>query len=180
MFLPVRSLPQVHAVRFLHATSRLARTLIGPPDPISNLRPVLYDASDTPRPVKSTVVIHPYSLSEFARPESDLEYGWRWHRKQLDAFNHAFWTDANTRFTSARDDALSSLPPNATSKARDAVLADLYRRWVLQEASRQAEYNRQFRRRTYEEIKLAMRVHWSRFTRRIGLQRAQESNSDWH
>jgi hypothetical protein len=82
----------------------------------------------------------------------------------------------NTRFAAARDDSLASLPDSATPESRDAALADLYRRWVLQEARRQADYNLEFRRRSAEEIKLALRVHFTRFMQRIGLKRAPKTN----
>ncbi|GAA5843557.1 hypothetical protein JCM11251_001655 [Rhodosporidiobolus azoricus] len=101
-----------------------SRDLIGPPCPLSNLRPVYYAplfpslhsaASSTPSP-------HPYSLAEFPTTSSastrsakkqrlhrvqrelhaqDLE--WRLTRYRLDAFNQDFWARTNTQFLHARD-----------------------------------------------------------------------------
>lgn len=93
-------------------------TLVGPPDPVSNLRPIIY--KDDPLPYdpgpstsgaaastsgdtqasssKSTQIVrtnssqtHPYSLDEFDGDPSD--YQWRLERKRMDVYNHAFWTE---------------------------------------------------------------------------------------
>lgn len=77
---------RLHARQF-HA-SALRAHLVGPPDPISNLRPVVYD-DDEPR--TRTDVTHPYSLREFKG--DTREYQWKMQRQQLDAYNHAFWKD---------------------------------------------------------------------------------------
>lgn len=91
-------------------TSSPVRDLVGPPDPVSNLRPVIYDdlpapsPATAPRPSRAvTGRQHPYSLSEFALPTSDEarnsardDYGayqLRMHQQQLDAFNHAYWME---------------------------------------------------------------------------------------
>ena len=77
-------------VRHLHA-SLVRRHLVGPSDPISNLRPVIYDDAV---PERRTDVTHPYSLREFGG--DTREYQWKMQRQQLDAYNHAFWTDVST------------------------------------------------------------------------------------
>lgn len=76
-------------VRNLHA-SLVRRHLVGPSDPISNLRPVIYDDAV---PEHRTDVTHPYSLREFGG--DTREYQWKMQRQQLDAYNHAFWTDVS-------------------------------------------------------------------------------------
>jgi Apoptogenic protein 1 len=70
---------------------------VGPPDPVSNIRPVLYHDLD-PTSVESPR--HPYSLDEFRRDSDTLEYQWKLQRQQLDAFNDAFWRDV--RFSHRR------------------------------------------------------------------------------
>ena len=77
--------------------------LVGPPDPVSNLRPVIYDepeGSVEGKRRRITVVertktspTHPYSLEEFDGDPAD--YSWRLERKRLDAYNHAFWSDVS-------------------------------------------------------------------------------------
>lgn len=72
----------------LFQSSAIRRDLIGPPDPVSHLRPVIYD--DAP-PLPPSEVRHPYSLREF---KGDVrEYQWKIQRQELDAYNQAFWTD---------------------------------------------------------------------------------------
>ena len=70
---------------------------MGPPDPISHIRPAIYHQED---PSSSTSygdkVQHPYSLKEFAQVENAQDYQVNLQKTQLDAFDHAFWTDVST------------------------------------------------------------------------------------
>lgn len=61
--------------------------LVGPPDPVSNLRPVIYDDA----PVQSAPTSHPYSLKEFAG--DTREYQWKVQRQELGELNHKYWAD---------------------------------------------------------------------------------------
>lgn len=85
-------------------TSPRRRHLVAAPDPISHMRPILYE--DVPTPTDSskssppTLVRHPYSLTEFSdtlenNNASDLELQFRLQRQQLDAFHHNFWLDVS-------------------------------------------------------------------------------------
>lgn len=77
--------------RLFHTTAG-AYNLIGPSDPVSNLRPVIYgDAQLAPTPKLN----HPYSLREFTGGAKDYDLQWKIQRQQLDSFNHAFWTDVS-------------------------------------------------------------------------------------
>jgi hypothetical protein len=166
-------------IRLLHSSSR-ASNLIGPPDPLSNLRPVLYTdlpPSSQPRPR------HPYSLSEFTGGTQDHNLQWRLQRQALDAFNHNYWTDvglllkksdskcsfhqSNTRFEEAKQSVLSCLPESSTPLAREHALSEFYRKWVMQESRRGEVYNAEWRKRNFEEIVSAMRVEWRNLQDRI-------------
>jgi len=143
-------------LRLFHS-SMLTANYVGPPDPVSNIRPVLYDdlgptSLESPR--------HPYSLDEFGRDSDTLEYQWKLQRQQLDAFNDAFWRDTNTCFDAAKAVTVSGLPPHASAEQREEHLGEFYKRWVLQETARQEEYNTEWRRRSMQEIKLAARVSY--------------------
>lgn len=87
--LPRAALPHKRSsyARHLHA-SALRRHRVGPIDPVSHLRPVIYD--DAPPPARER---HPYSLGEFSG--DTREYQWKMQRQELDAFNHAFWLDVS-------------------------------------------------------------------------------------
>jgi Apoptogenic protein 1 len=78
-------------LRLLHSSVPTAN-YVGPPDPVSNIRPVLYN--DLSSRTAESPQQHPYSLDEFRNDSEDtLEYQWKLQRQQLDAFNDAFWRD---------------------------------------------------------------------------------------
>ncbi|BGP37704.1 hypothetical protein JCM10450v2_001629 [Rhodotorula kratochvilovae] len=103
-----------------------SRDLIGPPCPLSNLRPVYYAPlfpSLHTAPPGGAGAAHPYSLSEFPtsspssssssarqarlqrlkRSLASADLAWRLTRYRLDAFNQGFWARQNTAFLRARD-----------------------------------------------------------------------------
>ncbi|KAF9227509.1 hypothetical protein BS17DRAFT_773895 [Gyrodon lividus] len=162
---------QALTLRSLHVSS-VSRHLVGPNDPVSNLRPIIY--TDTPITSHSQGrqgpnPHHPYSLSEFTDvPHGHtLELQFKLAREQLDAFNHNYWTESNTRFEAAKESVLASLPDSATSEMRESALSEFYKKWVVQERTRQDEYSSEWRKRNFENIVLAARVEYQRFKRRI-------------
>ncbi|KAJ8487891.1 hypothetical protein ONZ51_g3890 [Trametes cubensis] len=155
------SRPGHNHVRAFHA-SLSRKHLVGPPDPVSHLRPVIYD--DAPPVRNAANVRHPYSLREFTG--DTREYQWKMQRQELDAFNQAFWLDSNTRFYAAKDAVLQSLPEETTPEQREAALSAFYARWVSQERTRQAEYNAEWRKRNWSTILLGARVRYQEFVAR--------------
>ena len=92
MFVPLRRRPTslvLRPLRHFHSSVRTS-DYVGPPDPVSNIRPVLYD---DPSVTNAEPLRHPYALDEFRDDSYTLEYQWKLHRQQLDAFNDAFWRD---------------------------------------------------------------------------------------
>ncbi|KAI0341586.1 hypothetical protein BDW22DRAFT_1358406 [Trametopsis cervina] len=144
-------------------STALRRDLVGPNDPISNLRPVIYDDA-VPTPPDD--VRHPYSLREFRG--DTREYQWRLQRQELDAFNHTFWTDSNTRFEAAKESFLSSLPESCTEDDKEHALATFYRSWLLQEEPRQRAYNAEWQRRNNANIVLGAKLQYRKFMARLG------------
>ncbi|TFK55058.1 hypothetical protein OE88DRAFT_1653689 [Heliocybe sulcata] len=168
-----------HTRRLLHVTSP-SRDLIGPPDQVSNIRPMYYeDPLPVPLPHHNYKPTpgrwHPYSLEEFTDPDienaeqsiQDLELQYKLLRQQLDAFNHAFWTDSNTRFDAAKATILESLPPSSKAQDRDIALAHFYQQWLNQESTRQQRYTAEFRRRSWDGIVLAARIEYANFKARF-------------
>ncbi|KAL0946842.1 hypothetical protein HGRIS_013010 [Hohenbuehelia grisea] len=149
-----------------------ALDLVGPPDPISHLRPVIYDAITIPSGLNTNGrTNHPYSLTEFsssAEPQQPLELQFRMQRQQLDAFHHAFWSDSNTRFEAGKAAVLASLPPNSSVHAKEDALSEFYRGWLSQEAPRTDAYTAEWRRRNTACIALAASVKWHRALARVG------------
>src|SRR6267154_719272 len=86
-------------LRLLHSSAPTAN-YVGPPDPVSNIRPVLYN--DLVSANAESPQQHPYSLDEFRNDSDTLEYQWKLHRQQLDAFSDAFWRDVRTFLTHHR------------------------------------------------------------------------------
>ncbi|KAH7910182.1 hypothetical protein BJ138DRAFT_139798 [Hygrophoropsis aurantiaca] len=204
--------------RLVHR-SACAYTLVGPPHPISNLRPVLYD-DPPPLPNRKNTntstntstntntnttntnnIRHPYSLREF-RHDADAhaqytlasELRYKLAQEQLDAFNHNYWLESNTRFEAAKQSVLDSLrapepsqspsspshPPTSPTPSHtspspthpdpltlERALSEFYKKWVVQESARQAAYSAEWRRRNAETILLAARVEYQRFKARI-------------
>ncbi|KAJ3779260.1 hypothetical protein FB446DRAFT_613250, partial [Lentinula raphanica] len=151
--------------RYLHGSARAQRHLVGPPDPISHLRPIIYDDVT---PLSSPAVInHPYSLHEFdpepARNSNAYEMQWKLQRQQLDDFSQNFWLDSNTRFESAKEAVLTSLPATFTPLDKENALSEFYKQWLLQESDRVDEYSKTWRARNWANIILAARVAYSRF-----------------
>ena len=82
-----------------------------------------------------------------------------------DSYNHTLQT--NTRFEATKAAAVSGLLPHATAEQREGRLSEFYKSWVLQEATRQEEYNSEWRQRSMQEIKLAARVSYQKLKERF-------------
>ncbi|KAG9318811.1 hypothetical protein JVU11DRAFT_914 [Chiua virens] len=169
---------RIRFARLLHVSST-SRHLVGPNDPVSNLRPIIYTDIPGSTPHSRALVQpkphlnHPYSLNEFADLDSDvphdrtLELQYKLAREQLDASNHNYWTDSNTRFESARESVLASLPESASPETHENALSEFYKKWVMQEKTRQDEYANEWRKQNWSTILLAARAEYQRFKPRI-------------
>jgi len=159
-------------IRFLRSSAHRCAA-VGPPDPVSNIRPIIYDDQPPEDSAHSkSSPTHPYSLDEFEGNPSD--YQWRIERKRLDAYNHAFWTESNSRFEAGKRAVLDGLPEGATPEYREAALSEFYKRWLTQEQPRLREYSSEWNRRNFGEIMLAARAAIRRFRSRF---RSQDRNT---
>jgi hypothetical protein len=77
--------------------SRTRRGLVAPPNPVSHMRPVIYD--DPPSKLRLPHLRHPYSLSEFKDGNTSVlgncELQFRLLRQQLDSLHQNFWLDVS-------------------------------------------------------------------------------------
>ncbi|TFK76395.1 hypothetical protein BDN72DRAFT_808877 [Pluteus cervinus] len=156
-------------VRHFHRTAKSC-LLVGPIDPISHMRPVIYD--DQPS-VEDSLTNHPYSLSEFNKPSATAvqnELQLKLQLQQLDAVNQTFWTDSNTRFEAGKAAILSSLPEGATPVEKERALSEFYKQWVMQEDSRLEDYGANWRRRSWTTLSLSSRVAYQRLKGRFSNQ----------
>ncbi|KAJ6630854.1 hypothetical protein B0H10DRAFT_1774443 [Mycena sp. CBHHK59/15] len=150
--------------RVLHASQHLADR-VGPPHPISNMRPMIYDDETPPSTPRA---YHPYSLHEFhPEPTNPYQLQWKLQREQLDEFHQTFWLESNIRFERGKEEALSRLPPTATTLDKERVLSEFYRLWVVQEDCRTGAYTEEWRQRNMSSILLAARVAYTKFTSRF-------------
>jgi len=154
-------------LRHFHG-SRPRHDLVAPPHPVSHFRPIIYgDASSQPPP---TYLRHPYSLSEFTTETATLgdhELQFLLQRQQMDTFNHSFWLESNTRFYTAKEAIISSLPSTATARHKEVALSEFYKQWVLQEREWMESYTKEWRRRNYDLILLGVRVQFHRLSTRL-------------
>ncbi|KAF9013862.1 hypothetical protein BDQ17DRAFT_1295839 [Cyathus striatus] len=152
------------SLRRIHVTTP-RNNLVAPPDPVSNLRPIIYD--DAPPPSPPVLLRHPYSLSEFSHsdhPASDYEIQYKLQRQHLDAFHQNFWLDSNTRFEAAKTAILDSLPSTATARDIEDAMSTFYQQWVMLEKPRTDAYTNEWRRRNWALIHLAVRVKYQKLT----------------
>lgn len=160
-----RALPRSLGLR------RPLHDLIGPPDPVSNVRKVVYDRTEAGK------ALHPYSLNEFpadtnltdpdgGRARLDLE--WNIARGRLDAFNHHFWADNNARFHEEKAAALEAVPEPRTPEAVQAALDAFYRDWSNAEYERQRIYDRSWHRANRHLLMLALRKRYDIINKAYG------------
>ncbi|KAM0756450.1 hypothetical protein T439DRAFT_30060 [Meredithblackwellia eburnea MCA 4105] len=144
--------------------------LIGPPCPLSNIRPTYYAPLFPSLPTSSssnTSTTHPYSLAEFpisASPASarlqrvqqqlhaaDLE--WRLMRYRLDRHDAEFWSRMNTKFLKGRHDfaekelerIASGEPASRDGHGEEGEIdfAPFYKRHLDATRKEYAKYNRE-------------------------------------
>jgi hypothetical protein len=77
--------------RGLHKSRPHAKgCLVGPPDPLSNLRPVVYGGDPEPHPSATGF----YTEAELQGTQHDPhEFSLNFAKTQLDALNHGYWAD---------------------------------------------------------------------------------------
>ncbi|KAK1920945.1 hypothetical protein DB88DRAFT_501619 [Papiliotrema laurentii] len=147
--------------------------LIAPPDPLSNIRPVIYASRSTRPPTKSS----PYSAAEFPYSEADaslqeLELEWRLMRERVDMMNHRFWATTNAEFNAQLAHRLAALPtpsdpPSpADLKRREDCLAQFYADWQAANRQKQARWVREWWGEVWAGLRMQARVHLARLFRR--------------
>ncbi|XP_061699249.1 cytochrome c oxidase assembly factor 8 isoform X3 [Syngnathoides biaculeatus] len=123
------------------------RDWIGPPDPLSNLRPVVYRAA--PR-------------------ESELEGRLRNLRQDTEDWNHAFWTQQNVTFSEEKNAFVASQLRAKGLTERDQQgrrrtlsteeMSVFYKNFLDKNRERHARYNKEWYRRNLSVTVLMARV----------------------
>ncbi|KIY72166.1 hypothetical protein CYLTODRAFT_367970 [Cylindrobasidium torrendii FP15055 ss-10] len=160
------TLSSVLSRRALHVSAVRAH-LVGPPHPISHIRPVIYD--DVPTPPPPSLLPHPYSLAEFdpdpppGSTSHDMQ--WKLQRQQLDDLDQNFWMDSNIRFEMGKAAVLESLPPTASQIDKENALSEFYKQWVLLQGARTDEYTEEWRARNVKSLQSAIMAHISKISK---------------
>ncbi|KAF7200940.1 cytochrome c oxidase assembly factor 8 [Nothobranchius furzeri] len=132
---------------------------IGPPNPLSNLRPIVYHIPEK---------------------ESDLEKRLRMLRQETEDWNHEFWTKQNISFSKEKEAFIISHLKAKGLTLRDEdgrrrslnseEMALFYKSFLDQNKLRHANYNREWYRRNFSITVLMARVAvtsmWRTFTER--------------
>lgn len=86
--------PTMQTAREFHV-SKIQNDLVAPPDPISHMRPIIYDTPSSQS--QPAYLRHPYSLTEFTAGSGagDYELQFRLLRQQLDSLHQNFWLDVS-------------------------------------------------------------------------------------
>ncbi|KAL1138153.1 hypothetical protein AAG570_009845, partial [Ranatra chinensis] len=122
--------------------------LIGQPNPVSNLRPVVFHAPEN---------------------ETDLEREFRLERELVQRWNEEFWTIHNMKFIKEKKEFLSSIESNSGSTG--PVSADdmslFYKAFLDKYWKVHLNYNFQWYLKNVQLVKLALKVNIDHVRRRI-------------
>ncbi|XP_034433414.1 cytochrome c oxidase assembly factor 8 [Hippoglossus hippoglossus] len=120
---------------------------IGPPNPLSNLRPIVY---------------------HIAENESELQRRLRNLRQETEDWNHEFWTKQNITFNKDRDSFIMSQLKAKGLTVRDEQgrrrflnseeMAEFYKSFLDQNRTRHMTYNKEWYRRNFTITLLMARV----------------------
>ncbi|XP_023268775.1 apoptogenic protein 1, mitochondrial [Seriola lalandi dorsalis] len=120
---------------------------IGPPNPLSNLRPIVYHVPEN---------------------ESELEKRLRHLRQETEDWNHDFWTKQNITFSKEKDDYITSHFKAKGLTVRDEQgrrrplsseeMAVFYKSFLDKNRTRHANYNKEWYRRNFTITLLMARV----------------------
>lgn len=139
---------------------------IGPPNPLSNLRPIIYRMDEN---------------------ESDLEKQLRKLRQDTDDWNHNFWTKQNVRFSKEKDAFIIShlKAKGLTWRGEDGrrrslsneEMAIFYKTFLDRNRMRHAEYNKEWYRRNFTITVLMAQVALNSLWRNVSKKQRKKKKS---
>ncbi|WVR04021.1 hypothetical protein IAU60_001020 [Kwoniella sp. DSM 27419] len=149
--------------------------LVAPPDPLSNIRPIIYASKPSINPSTNS----PYSAAEFptgmdagSARLANMELEWRLRRERVDLMNHRFWASTNTSFEAQKAHRLSLLPspsdpPTAEDdRRREDALTQFYADWQIANQERQIRWVRQWWREVWDGVWIQGKIYFLRAFRR--------------
>ncbi|KAK5618014.1 hypothetical protein CRENBAI_023504 [Crenichthys baileyi] len=139
---------------------------IGPPNPLSNLRPIVYGISEN---------------------ESDLEKQLRKLRQETENWNHNFWTKQNISFSKEKDAFITSQlkAKGLTVRGEDGrrrslsseEMAIFYKSFLDENRLRHANYNKEWYRRNFTITLLMAQVALNSLWRTVTKKRCKKKKS---
>ncbi|XP_068456494.1 cytochrome c oxidase assembly factor 8 isoform X2 [Clinocottus analis] len=140
---------------------------IGPPNPLSNLRPVVYFVPED---------------------ESELQRRLRRLRQETEDWNHEFWTQQNISFNKGKDSFISSQLSEKGLSLRDENgrrrtlgsedMAVFYKSFLDTNRTRHSDYNKEWYRRNFLITllmgRVALKASWRSITERCRKTRADD------
>ncbi|XP_042245175.1 cytochrome c oxidase assembly factor 8 isoform X1 [Thunnus maccoyii] len=139
---------------------------IGPPNPLSNLRPIVYHIPEN---------------------ESELEKRLRHLRQETEDWNHEFWTKQNITFRKQKDAYIISqlkakgLPMRDEQGRRQSLnseeMAVFYKNFLDKNRTRHANYNKEWYRRNFTITFLMARVALHNIWRTVSHKHNSKKNS---
>ncbi|RSH94458.1 hypothetical protein EHS25_004261 [Saitozyma podzolica] len=138
--------------------------LVGPPDPISNIRPVIYASTPSRRRTPNS----PYSTGEFPAESTrleELELEWRLRQQRVDAMNHRFWASTNTSFNAQLQHRLSLLPPPSDPptpqdiQRKEECLSQFYADWQAANRGRMGRWVREWWREVWAGLRMQGKIY---------------------
>ncbi|WVQ62812.1 uncharacterized protein L199_000961 [Kwoniella botswanensis] len=147
--------------------------LVAPPDPQSNIRPIIYASKPSINPSTNS----PYSASEFPTGSRDarlenMELEWRLRRERVDLMNHRFWATTNLSFEALKAHRLSLLPPASDpptaddERRKEDMLTQFYADWQIANQERQIRWVKEWWREVWDGVKIQGKIYFLRALRR--------------
>lgn len=119
---------------------------IGPPDPVSNIRPVRFQ-------------VH--------AEETDTERIFRQRQKETIEWNHAFWKKHNATFFKEKEDFVETIKQTTGEKASIEELSQFYRKFLNDNRAAHLKYNREWYKKNISLLWPAVQVAVIKMIRRL-------------
>ncbi|KAM3961842.1 cytochrome c oxidase assembly factor 8 [Aphomia sociella] len=118
--------------------------MIGPPDPVSNLRKVVFKQQQN---------------------ETALEKRYREMRVEVQDWNHNFWTLHNSRFFQEREEYLKQHLPEGKQNLSADEMSVFYKAFLDKNWSSHINYNIEWYKKNFKLLGLAIQVKFRRMLR---------------
>ncbi|XP_071445898.1 COA8 family protein CG14806, mitochondrial [Hetaerina americana] len=140
----------------MHDPKKIKSDLIGPPDPVSNLRPLLFKISET---------------------ESILEKKFRLQREEVQNWNQSFWLQHNNNFYKQKQDYIHKSTQNneCCSPEKKALtseeMSSFYKDFLDKNWEIHHKYNMEWYKKNFQLLLLSCQVKWDSIIRSFSLKK---------